>query len=192
MMADSSTVTNSLTELSPTKTTNLAILVNGATSSNSRPRSAPRNSASPKSVGSNESQGTASSTASQIALGSPLEPSSAEESDDPLSGDVPDRRLDKRPLTLLRTGLCYDARMRFHTELDPGKDHSDYHPEDPRRIYFIYRTLCRAGLIEDDMTIPPLVQNPVRRILARPATKAEICLVHNESHFEWMKSTAGK
>ena len=192
MMAETSTVTNSLTELSPTKTTNLPIMVNGATSSNSRPRSAPRNSVSLKSVSSNESQSTASSTASQIALGSPLEPSSGEESDDPLSGDVPERQLDKRPLRLLRTGLCYDARMRFHTELEPGKDRSDYHPEDPRRIYFIYLTLCQAGLVEDDMTIPPLVQNPVHRILARQATKAEICLVHNQSHFEWLKSTAGE
>ena len=192
MMADSSTVTNSFTESSPAKSTSLAILVNGATSSLSRSRSAPRNSASPRSVGSNESGGTASSTASQTALLSPIEFSSAEESDDPLSGDVPAIRLDKRPLTLLRTGLCYDARMRFHTELEPGKDRSDYHPEDPRRIYFIYLALCQAGLVEDDMSIPPLVQNPVRRILARPATKAEICLVHNESHFEWMKGTAGE
>ncbi|MCJ1474988.1 Histone deacetylase hda1 [Lambiella insularis] len=97
------------------------------------------------------------------------------------------------PFTSAKTGLCYDARMRFHTELSPPKDRSDYHPEDPRRILFIYRELCEAGLVDDkNMSIHPLASNPVLPIMARPATKPEVCLVHDDAHFEFVKSTSDK
>ena len=193
IMVDSSKVADSNNEFSTSRTTNLAILVNGTTSGNGGRQSTPRNLASPISLDSNNSRAVTESIASRIRLGSPIESSSSsEESDDPLSDKVLDQRILPRSLTSLRTGLCYDSRMRFHTELEPGKDTSDYHPEDPRRIFHIYKTLCQAGLVEDEMTIPPLVANPVFRILARPAKKSEICLVHDEAHFNWMKGTAGK
>ena len=97
------------------------------------------------------------------------------------------------PYTSLPTGLCYDARMRFHTELNPPAQRSDFHPEDPRRILAIYRTLCWAGLA-DDPTFKPkirLVSNPLRRIQTRHATRAEIVFVHDENHFDSLKRTAG-
>ena len=95
------------------------------------------------------------------------------------------------PLSTLPTGLCYDARMRFHCELDPPKDRSNYHPEDPRRIFHIYRTLCEAGLVKDQMSPQQLVDQPLYRIPARYAKKSEICLVHEERHFDFMESTRG-
>ena len=96
------------------------------------------------------------------------------------------------PFSTLPTGLCYDARMRFHCELDPPKDRSNYHPEDPRRIFHIYRTLCEAGLVKDQMAPQhQIVNRPLHRIPARHANKSEICLVHDERHFEFMESTRG-
>ena len=92
----------------------------------------------------------------------------------------------------LPTGLCYDARMRFHTELDPPKDRSDYHPEDPRRIFWIYKTLCQGGLVyEPRLTVKPLVAQPLKRIAARNATRDEILAIHSDRHFDYVKQTAG-
>ena len=97
------------------------------------------------------------------------------------------------PYSTLKTGLCYDARMRYHTELNPPTQRSDFHPEDPRRILAIYRVLCMAGLADDPSFKPitALVKNPLRRIAPRYASKSEVALVHEESHFEFLKSTAG-
>ena len=121
-----------------------------------------------------------------------LESPSATESEDDLA-TLGEHREEPLPYYSGKTGLCYDARMRFHTELSPPKDRSDYHPEDPRRILHIYRELCEAGLVADpEMAIPPLCSNPVARIQARPAKKAEVCLVHDEAHFEFVKSTSGQ
>ena len=97
------------------------------------------------------------------------------------------------PISTLPTGLCYDPRMRFHTELDPPKDRSDFHPEDPRRILWIYRTLCEAGLVDDPhLSLRPLVPQPLRMIPVRHATRAEVLKVHFEDHFEFLKHTASK
>ena len=121
-----------------------------------------------------------------------LESPSATESEDDLA-TLGEQREVPLPYYSGKTGLCYDARMRFHTELSPPKDRSDYHPEDPRRILHIYRELCEAGLVADpEMAIPPLCSNPVARIQARAAKKAEVCLVHDEAHFEFVKSTSGQ
>ncbi len=90
----------------------------------------------------------------------------------------------------LPTGLCYDVRMRFHSELQPRKD--NVHPEDPRRIFAIYKDLCDAGLVEDPMTPGPLRQDLLLRIPARQATEAEICLVHTKSHYNDMVRTKCK
>lgn len=97
------------------------------------------------------------------------------------------------PYTLLKTGLCYDARMRFHTELNPPSQRSDFHPEDPRRILAIYKTLCHAGLADDPAFKPKkaLVAAPLRRISPRYATRIEVSLVHEPQHFEFLKATAG-
>ena len=91
-----------------------------------------------------------------------------------------------------RTGLCYDARMRFHCETDPPKDRSDYHPEDPRRIFHIYRELCEAGLVDDEKMAKGLKSNPLYRIDARLAMKAELRLIHDDAHIAFMETTRGK
>ena len=121
------------------------------------------------------------------------------ESDDETEEDVADdegfdRLSPQRPAlpkSTLPTGLCYDPRMRYHTELDPPKDHSDFHPEDPRRILAIYRTLCEAGLVDDAvLSHRPLVVQPMRMIPARHATRSEVLEVHYEHHFNFLKETA--
>lgn len=92
---------------------------------------------------------------------------------------------------LLATGLCYDIRMRYHSELDPPKQRLDFHPEDPRRIYHIYRALCQAGLYKDPQFNVPTIERPLERIQARNATASEICLVHTPNHYNFVASTAG-
>ncbi|KAL8996148.1 MAG: hypothetical protein Q9188_006635 [Gyalolechia gomerana] len=91
---------------------------------------------------------------------------------------------------LLATGLCYDVRMRYHCELDPPKQRLDFHPEDPRRIYHIYRELCQAGLYKDPQINVPIIDKPLERIRARNATASEICLVHDPRHYEFVARTA--
>jgi histone deacetylase 6 len=100
------------------------------------------------------------------------------------------------PYSSSRTGLVYDARMRFHTELGSVAD-DDIHPEDPRRIWVIFHDLVINGLV-DPATIPEEVaanvsHHPQRllRIPARLAEPGEICLVHSEQHYEWVESLAG-
>lgn len=96
----------------------------------------------------------------------------------------------------LRTGLCYDARMRYHSDLEPlpGEDNyvegadPDLHPEDPRRIFSIYNALCRAGLVDDKLAIHGTLPTTLARIDARNATVAEICLVHTRDHYNYVES----
>ncbi|KAI9716932.1 MAG: hypothetical protein M1812_005081 [Candelaria pacifica] len=90
-------------------------------------------------------------------------------------------------LSALPTGLCYDVRMRFHSELRSRKD--DVHPEDPRRIFAIYEDLRDAGLVDDPETPGPLRNDLLFRIPARPATEAEICLVHTKGHYDTVART---
>lgn len=92
------------------------------------------------------------------------------------------------PLAGLPSGLCYDVQMRYHCEVRPT---ADVHPEDPRRIYYIYKELCRAGLVDDPESSRPLVSRPLRRINARNATEEEISLVHTPDHFAFVESTKG-
>ena len=140
----------------------------------------------------------------------------AEDSDDPLAAgpsrgasvdskrkiedvDFPaaDRALAKRlrnlgslPLSSLRSGLCYDVRMRFHATYATD----DKHPEDPRRIQAIYDALRHLGLVEDpdDEAYFALwgAQNTLRRYLAREASREEICRVHEEAHYDDMEDSA--
>lgn len=92
------------------------------------------------------------------------------------------------PLASLATGLCYDHRMRFHCEVSPQ---SDVHPEDPRRIYYIYKELCRAGLVDDDESSRPLAPKTLQRIAARDATEDEIITIHTDAHYAFVRSTKG-
>jgi histone deacetylase 6 len=95
------------------------------------------------------------------------------------------------PISRLPTGLCYDDRMRYHAEV-AATSAENVHPEDPRRIYYIFKELCEAGLV-DDKDYPPMVEQPLKRIDAREATKEEILLIHNErEHYDFVKSTAGR
>lgn len=94
------------------------------------------------------------------------------------------------PVSSRDTGICYDTRMRFHCEVRPT---ADVHPEDPRRIFYIYKELCRAGLFDDEhLSIRPLVKNPMKRIKIRNATREEICLVHTSEHYDFVYSTQCK
>ncbi|KIV87254.1 hypothetical protein PV11_02811 [Exophiala sideris] len=92
------------------------------------------------------------------------------------------------PLKELPTGLCYDERMRYHAEV-AATSGENVHPEDPRRIYYIYKELCEAGLV-DDKKYPPMVEMPLVRIDAREATRDECLLVHTREHYDFVKSTA--
>lgn len=93
------------------------------------------------------------------------------------------------PISQLRTGLCYDERMRYHSEI-AATSGENVHPEDPRRIYYIYKELREAGLVEEPGTAP-FVEHPLLRIEAREATKRECLLVHTDDHYEFVKSTSG-
>lgn len=92
------------------------------------------------------------------------------------------------PTASLPTGLCYDIRMRYHCEVRPT---TDVHPEDPRRIYYIYKELCRAGLVDDPESLRPLAAQPLERIPVRDATAEEISLVHDPDHYAFVESTKG-
>ena len=90
------------------------------------------------------------------------------------------------PISSLRTGFCYDIRMRFHQTVD----YRDTHPEDPRRIYRIYKELALAGLIEDRESLSENTEELMMRIRARYATEDEILLVHSKEHLAEMQATA--
>jgi hypothetical protein len=105
------------------------------------------------------------------------------------------------PYSSSRTGLVYDPRMRFHTELGANED--DIHPEDPRRIFEIFKELKNAGLVDNDSSNSAADSDdsassasyPRQRLLrinARFATPAEVCLVHDPAHYEWVKGLESK
>lgn len=126
----------------------------------------------------------------QLSLGSPYD-SAASDPEDNLPA-AENKHTEPLPDYTLQTGLCYDTRMRFHTELAPPKDRSDYHPEDPRRIEAIFRALCEAKLVAgNDVAARTSNPNLLYRIRARPAIRPEILLVHDEAHFDFLKSTSG-
>ncbi|KAF2092952.1 hypothetical protein NA57DRAFT_49412, partial [Rhizodiscina lignyota] len=91
------------------------------------------------------------------------------------------------PYSSNQSGLVYDVRMRFHTELiHYDKIGNDYHPEDPRRTHEIFTELSKAGLVVDELADPsPEDHYKLWRIRAREATPAEICLVHTSEHYGW-------
>lgn len=93
--------------------------------------------------------------------------------------------------TPLKTGLVYDVRMRYHAKIFTSYfEYIDPHPEDPRRIYRIYKKLAEAGLIQDpslagnDNLGPLMLKLPIRE-----ATAEEILEVHSEDHLKFIAST---
>ena len=114
--------------------------------------------------------------------------------DDILSEDIESEAMLQSPgitVATLPTGLCYDVRMRYHCELDPPKQRLDFHPEDPRRIYYIYKALCKAGLVAGVDDSSSITSKFLQKVNIRYATKEEICLVHDAKHFDFVKSTKG-
>jgi histone deacetylase 6 len=96
------------------------------------------------------------------------------------------------PYASSRTGLVYDAQMRFHAELNSDED--DIHPEDPRRIWEIYNELVKAGLVDDDQITAEYSSKPFKlwRIPVRLAEAAEVALVHKPELYNWVASLRGK
>ncbi|KAF3203463.1 Histone deacetylase hda1 [Orbilia oligospora] len=88
------------------------------------------------------------------------------------------------PRSSLRTGLCYDVRMRFHATLDE----EDVHPEDPRRIHVIYQALASAGLTKLPEGGSELENEDclMVRIRAREVTEEEALLVHTSDHWRFL------
>lgn len=132
---------------------------------------------------------------SEFGLGSSRE---GESTDDEVDSMTDESSIDEEhdvprglPVSKLPTGLCYDDRMRFHSEVSAPTGDS-VHPEDPRRIYYIYKELCEAGLVGNEEKYPPLVDPPLKRINAREATKEEICSVHTIPHYDFVQRTSGE
>ncbi|CAI4050570.1 hypothetical protein N7582_004948 [Saccharomyces uvarum] len=93
--------------------------------------------------------------------------------------------------TPLRTGLCYDVRMRYHAKIFTSYfEYIDPHPEDPRRIYRIYKILAENGLINDP-TLSGVddLGDLMLKIPVRAATSEEILEVHTKEHLEFIEST---
>ena len=90
----------------------------------------------------------------------------------------------------LPTGLCYDERMRYHAEVSALSAEA-VHPEDPRRIYYIFKELCEAGLVAAK-GYDVMVEQPLYRIDAREAQRSEITLVHTDEHYDFVRRTASK
>lgn len=91
------------------------------------------------------------------------------------------------PVSSLKTGLCYDVRMMNHTQIFENE-----HPEQPKRIFLIYKALVDAMLLVDP-GISGVSQEPglMTRISAREVTYDEAMLAHSEEHWEYLASTAG-
>ncbi|CAL9729994.1 histone deacetylase Hda1p [Monosporozyma unispora] len=94
--------------------------------------------------------------------------------------------------TPLKTGLCYDVRMRYHAKIFTSYfEYIDPHPEDPRRIYRLYKILAENGLINDPMLSGTddlgdlMVKIPIRE-----ATNEEILEVHSQEHLDFIESTS--
>jgi histone deacetylase 6 len=91
----------------------------------------------------------------------------------------------------LKTGLCYDVRMRYHAKIFTSYyEYIDPHPEDPRRIYRIYKILAESGLINDP-TLSGVndIGDLMLKIPVREAMAEEILQVHTKEHLNFIEST---
>lgn len=93
--------------------------------------------------------------------------------------------------TLLKTGLVYDVRMRYHAKIFTSYfEYIDPHPEDPRRIYRIYKKLAEAGLIQDTSLSGSEELGPLmEKIPIREARTEEILEVHSPEHLKFISLT---
>ena len=93
--------------------------------------------------------------------------------------------------TPLKTGLCYDVRMRYHAKIFTSYfEYIDPHPEDPRRIYRIYKILAENGLINDPMLSGvDEIGDLMLKIPVREATRDEILEVHTKEHLDFLEKT---
>lgn len=93
--------------------------------------------------------------------------------------------------TPLKTGLVYDVRMRYHAKVFTSySEYIDPHPEDPRRIYRIYKKLVEAGIVLDPSLAGINEIGPfMLKIPIREATSEEILQVHSEDHLKFIQST---
>lgn len=93
--------------------------------------------------------------------------------------------------TPLKTGLVYDVRMRYHAKIFTLYfEYIDPHPEDPRRIYRIYKKLAEAGLINDtSLSGIDNIGNLMIKIPIREATAEEILQVHSLKHLQYIQQT---
>lgn len=91
----------------------------------------------------------------------------------------------------LKSGICYDVRMRYHCKIvTTAMDYVDPHPEDPRRIYRIYKAIAEAGLITDPTLQGAEDLGPLmKKVPVREATLEEILLVHSPAHLDFIGST---
>jgi histone deacetylase 6 len=113
------------------------------------------------------------------------EDSSVEEDSDTLSSTLKGLAVSSLP-----TGLCYDERMRYHSEVSATTG-ENVHPEDPRRIYYIFKELCEAGLVDTGNKDDLIVDKPLHRIPAREATREEVELVHvAPDHWDFVRATS--
>ncbi|SCU89771.1 LAFA_0E20758g1_1 [Lachancea sp. 'fantastica'] len=92
---------------------------------------------------------------------------------------------------LLKTGLCYDVRMRYHAKIFTSYfEYIDPHPEDPRRIYRVYKILVENGLVYDP-TLSGIdnIGDFMLKIPVREATESEILQVHTKEHLDFLSRT---
>ncbi|KAI9293922.1 histone deacetylase superfamily, partial [Neoconidiobolus thromboides FSU 785] len=73
------------------------------------------------------------------------------------------------------TGIVYDARLLNHDQIDQA---SGIHPENPVRIYKIYKLLQELGLLKRMKNIP-----------CREVNDFEILYYHDREHLEFMQDT---
>jgi histone deacetylase 6 len=106
----------------------------------------------------------------------------------------PAPRFPPLPYSSSKTGLVYDARMRFHSEpLSSMLMENDIHPEDPRRIHEIFNEIQQAGLVQGpEDSEEDAQQEQCWRIHARMASRGEICMIHTPEHYEFIESLQRK
>ena len=140
---------------------------------------------------SEDAQGLVKQVNSILSMHSPRDTDSSPEPASSEGSNEDKPRVHQLQVAMLPTGLVYDVRCRFHTELAPLVSRDDHHPEEPRRTFVIYKALCKAGLVDDIMSTKPLVSNPMVLIQAREATPEEICTVHDARHYAFVSSLRG-
>jgi histone deacetylase 6 len=93
------------------------------------------------------------------------------------------------PYSSSKTGLVYDERMKFHADNPELISNEEQHPEDPNRISAIYDEIWQAGLVQGpNDPIEKAHEDQCWWIHSRPATSAEICLIHTPEHYNFIES----